>query len=525
MKLLLSSWLELLDTLSTKYWSVFATALIISITFNEINLAYVERNWDESSMVNIYSTVHSSTIWSIDNQFYLPYIENLLNGNGYTLNPDEPELRVRRTPGYPLFYGFFRAFFGAEWAHFLIRYVQVVLFALSAVMVGKISLIVSRSPRVGVVSGFLYALNPFIFSACYFTLPEALYPFLICLGVYLFVLTINKAKPWFLLGSGAVLGLAILTKPIAGVALIAVIAAITFRQFTFNALIRNLKAIVLVCSGVALVISPWAVRNWAVTGEVILTEKFYHEAPMNFGKAHVELRKLTATWTNPANFPTSDLSSELRSNIKNGRRADNEEVIRGFLESWPKTAYQGYSKEELFQAIKALESCFYSKHLAQVEGATLRKDILTLPCEEEVQSEFLHLRKNFKAEAPVSYYLLTPLIMVKELVFNSHLHAVAILNPQDGSRNAWQFGSKALAYLFYSALYVAFFILILVGPIPFWQKAMLSIPAIVLFWVLIFWVRYAEVRYLLVLQPFIIISAGMFAQLAYKRSIQLLKRT
>ena len=49
--------------------------------------------------------LYGATLDSPDNAWYLNQIKNYLDGLGFTIDPLDPIYSVRRTPGYPIFYG------------------------------------------------------------------------------------------------------------------------------------------------------------------------------------------------------------------------------------------------------------------------------------------------------------------------------------------------------------------------------------------------------------------------------------
>lgn len=495
---------------------LFLTALFFAILINELNIAYIEYVNPANKNIGNASLVHSSTVYSIDNSFYLPQIKNLIAGHGYTTDPKEPEMMVRRTPIYPLFYGSIYYLFGEKYCHFIIRYVQVLLFAVSAVLIFFSVYNLFHLKKWALASAYLYALCPFVASYCYFTLPEALYPFLVVLSLFSFSLYFKTKKNQHLVYTGAAIGLAFLTKPTTGVLLIGVLAYLFISLFkNGNKILRAPKK--LLCFAVLIgsffiILLPWTIRNYKITQEIIVAEKYYNNAPMNFGKAHIELRFLTSCWTNPANLSTEVFSNRLIHNIKQNRIEQNKQHIDEYISKWPQHAFKGFNGNDLREAIHSLHDCFIEKEkFKEEQPRSLRKEWLNLECEEIAFQKINDLKNRFIKAAPLDYYVLTPIKTFKEITFNSFLHHLALINYPRNQLNALQFFAKGMAFLLNTMLMLSIIGFILFSKANLAKRMFLFCPFLaLLFALIVFPFRYVEVRYLLPVYPFLTITLAYF---------------
>ena len=198
---------------------------------------------------------------------YEDIARNLLHGSGYALDPAGPPT-IKRLPLYPLLLYATYAVAGEHlWATQL---VQVFLAAVTTWLIFLIGRIVF-SETVGLLAATFFSVHPHLIQYTARPYTETLYVFLICLFAYL-LLDIPGSTPWrHGLIAGGVFGLMTLTKG----------GAIGFPAFFFlgwllhpshrKSLSPLGKYLLLFVIGAAIIVSPWAYRNYALTGRVILT--------------------------------------------------------------------------------------------------------------------------------------------------------------------------------------------------------------------------------------------------------------
>jgi len=492
---------------------IFLLAILSSVLFNEANLNYIQ-SISQTKEIENQRIVHGSTIWSFDNTDYLPFVKNIMNGDGYILLAEDQETRVRRTPVYPIFYGSFYFIFGEKKAHFLIRYAQVFLFAVSAVLVCLSVFHFFKSKKWAIIAGYIYALNPFILFYCYYTLPEALYLFFVVLSIYLFSIYFRKGKLTAIFLCGIASSIAFLTKPTTGVIIISFLSYFIFDK----TLKKNLLPIGILVSGFLTVLSPWVIRNYILTNELIIAEKFYHGSSMTYGRSDAGLRALVACWENPAVLPSENFSNLLLFNINNGKESKNIEAIDHYINNWPSKAFKGYSKEELRSALLLLNKHYIIKQQFHINKPNaLRKEYLNLPTEDDPNNAFKLLRKKFIMNAPLQYYLTTPLTYIKGIIFNSFSHHVDMISPPTVNLNSLQLASKAATYLLHVLFYLSVLYFFILSPFQFKFKALLLAPVVVLMLALVYVFRYVENRYLLPIHPFLVITLSFMVSDIYAR--------
>lgn len=209
---------------------------------------------------------------------YEDIARNLLHGSGYALDPAGPPT-IKRLPLYPLFLYVIYAVAGEHrWA---VQLVQACLAGVTAWLIFLIGRSVF-SETVGLLAAALFSVHPHLVHYTARPYTETLYVLLICLFAYLLLDVPGAAPRRNGLITGAVFGLTLLTKGV----------AIGFPVFFFlgwlldpshrKSLSPLGKYLFCFVIGAATIVSPWAYRNYLLTGRVILTST-WEGAPLYHG--------------------------------------------------------------------------------------------------------------------------------------------------------------------------------------------------------------------------------------------------
>jgi 4-amino-4-deoxy-L-arabinose transferase-like glycosyltransferase len=185
-------------------------------------------------------------------------------GGGYRFFPDTA-LTVMREPGYPLFLaGIFRIFGDSLTA---VKLANLVLVLASAWLVVRITRRVSENQAVIVAAPLLFLLHPGVLVAESRGGVEILFTFCLVLFAFTLYRAMERDRLWAYVACGGALGLTVLVKS-------------TLMLFPFFLLAYLLifirRGILVTCRNVGLmiitmliVLSPWIVRNYALTGRFI----------------------------------------------------------------------------------------------------------------------------------------------------------------------------------------------------------------------------------------------------------------
>ncbi len=194
--------------------------------------------------------------------------DNLAQGNGYRFYPDTAHTLLRE-PGYPIFLAGIYLFLGNRFP--LVMLANMLLALGTAWIMTRIALKVSRSQVVILGTPLLFLFHPGILIAESRGGVEILFAFLVALFVSSLYRAIERNRPLDYVLSGAVLGVAVLAKstlllfPFVLLAYLLIYA----RQRNFQTTICLKVALMLIA--MCVVLSPWIVRNYLLTGQFIPT--------------------------------------------------------------------------------------------------------------------------------------------------------------------------------------------------------------------------------------------------------------
>ena len=190
---------------------------------------------------------------SMDAQNYLEIADNLLAGNGFALGGG-PTTFV--APLYPAFLAVLQAVFGKS--VLAIKLVQAVIGGLSSLLVFDLARRFVR-PGLAFAGAGIFALHPEMIAVTAFLYTETLFIFL-ALCTFISIVRALKQPRWpaFFM-AGVLLGITSLCRgTLYYLPVFLVFLVLLYRQD----LVRRLAGIVLLTAGMAVIIAPWAWRNY-----------------------------------------------------------------------------------------------------------------------------------------------------------------------------------------------------------------------------------------------------------------------
>lgn len=485
------------------------TGFLWAFLINEANISYIRKINPDNSRGAVGSTTFGYTTWSPDDQSYTTQIKNYLEGKDFNVDPNNPELSVRRSPGYPIFFGIHYAIWGEPNTYFVIRYTQILIHLLALVLLGQAIYNLSSNSNWAKVTAFLYAINPFTISYLYSTMTESLSPSYVIFVVFAFSICYKKATSlnYFLLGT--ITAISSLHRPFLGLLLPSLTLALLFnnlRVFKSFSLIR--QQIYLFASlflGVALIFSPWVIRNYFSTnGDIVFLEKYYYGDQMDYGRGHEKFRQWVGHWTNPANFLPETYSNLVRFSYREGNIENVSVITNKFVGDMPDTLFQINSKEDVYDALASLNNCYAEKEAVRKTNPdlTLKEKYDLFNCESVVSQKFENLGNEYRHKVPLNYYVIVPFKTLLSLIFQSGSYAYPVLNPPNREFNFLIIATKGAMYLLNVALFLGFIIFCIAGFRNYPSFVILcSVFIITKLGYLIFINRYSEARYLIPIYP------------------------
>jgi 4-amino-4-deoxy-L-arabinose transferase-like glycosyltransferase len=194
--------------------------------------------------------------------------ENLVRGNGYRFYPDTAKTLMRE-PGYPLFVAGLMLAFGSTLT--AVKLANMFLALVTAWIMTRLARKISTHPLMVIAPPLLFLFHPGTLIAESRGGVEILFTCLIMLfmlGVYA---AIQNNKWWYYLITGAVLGLTVLvrsTPMLFPLFLLVYLLVVERQRIEKLDICRNITVMVL---AMLVVLSPWIIRNYALTGRFVPT--------------------------------------------------------------------------------------------------------------------------------------------------------------------------------------------------------------------------------------------------------------
>lgn len=277
----------------------------------------------ENKVGNFSDSDYSFPVMADDSPGYYELARNIIDQGRFVSVDDKSFPESFRTPGYPLFIAGVLLIFNNN---NLISFIQIILAALSVVWLYKIARLFFDK-KIAIGASLLLLLEP---SAIYYAnlvLSDSLFVFLLLLLIWFFVRSPKSASQelWFKFLAGLILGLATLVRPIGQyLFFILLLYFIVYYFKKFNK--QKFIAIILFILGVALVVSPWMIRNkklfdtWEISSASGLV-LYNYTLPMHYAQANDmtldEARQIFDKQSNKTGNQGYDMSLFLTSELKN----------------------------------------------------------------------------------------------------------------------------------------------------------------------------------------------------------------
>lgn len=248
---------------------------------------------------------------------YLPLAKNIAQGNGFTVDGVTPY--AYKTPGYSVFLAFFYKFFGVFWPAIII---QTILSASLAVLIFKIGENAGFDKKISRLAGMLTAVAPHLIYYGEVYVTEALFAFLLLLGILFFIKFLKEPNLKYSLLAGLFLGLDTLVK-ISTIYLLFVclLAALFFILRSAAEIRKKLVFYFLIFIFIFIaVITPLSIRNYRLFGTFNLNSQgayllyryegasiVYLRDKVSFGEAEEIAREELLSGTGLENIPEHKL--------------------------------------------------------------------------------------------------------------------------------------------------------------------------------------------------------------------------
>ncbi len=199
-----------------------------------------------------------------DTATYLLPILNFLEHGIYQGDLFLEDSKYFRVPVYPLFLGLIHVIFGSTGFDYAVATLQSLFDSLSSVLVYLIIYRIGKLERAAFISALIYATYPFVILWVPISYTETVQLFL--LWVLVVQMLYSSASNTSLILQGALCAILILTKQYLGLLVLLPLVYL----FTSGIHVRKTSALVALALGVTAVMSPWVVRNYIQSGELVV---------------------------------------------------------------------------------------------------------------------------------------------------------------------------------------------------------------------------------------------------------------
>jgi hypothetical protein len=276
---------------------------------------------------------------------YFEIAQNVIAGNGYSMATSSPYTPTSlRTPGY---IGFIIGTWALTSSFVGTALIQLLLACALPILGLRIAQYLTRSRRIGIVTGLILALDPTLTLLSFQFYTETL--FLVLFYAWLLVMFRYFDTPhWIPLVFGAVLlGLATLVKTSTQFIPLIVAGCILWRWGTHEWR-RGILHASLYLVLVSALLTPWIIRNWSVFGVPGLSTQSAYVVYTNFAPAVLSVVK------------GNDLQSEINSFTTYDERAGGAITFRN-ADTYATRAFaviHAYPAASLYVAVKSLSTFF-----------------------------------------------------------------------------------------------------------------------------------------------------------------------
>jgi 4-amino-4-deoxy-L-arabinose transferase-like glycosyltransferase len=208
--------------------------------------------------------IHAAPKEFPDSAIYHQIAVNVCSGKGLT---QDPQTALFRPPGYPLFLAGCYSVFGPNLR--VVGFAQAVLGALTALVIFFLARYLFDDTT-GWIAAAIAAVYPFFVFYSALLLTETLFIALLTGGMALLIHAARSQRLGSAALAGLVLGLGVLTRS-SLIGFIVFVAPFWWLATRARGLGRSAQAYALMLLGLAIVLSPWVIRNYRLTGHLVLT--------------------------------------------------------------------------------------------------------------------------------------------------------------------------------------------------------------------------------------------------------------
>ena len=491
-------------SLAVKYHRYIAIAiallsLVTSFYYNEVNLkALLHDKPADHKVAPIYHWLQTP-----DDPAYLRPAENYYYHHVWKDNNPGRQSYFLRTPGYGLFRYALMRMMGFEKSYFYFRYIQLLVFAFSVLLLYEIALLMGLSMSMSLAIEALYGLSPFAVGFLYHSITEGITPALIIAFVFFLLLGYRRSWPFFFIVASLVMAYIGITRPVLLLFAFALPFAIwwslmglqTWRRFVFI-LLNGLIAFT--------PITIWAYRSYQIAnGYIGIYPIYYVENNSQFRPTH------EAIWRFEKSFGTEgrDFHSVMVPLWRATVKGDTSEThIDSIMMGYPAFVKEDIGEQRLRASYQLYRQSIIYQRTNYPKGTVMPDTIPAI--EQEVIREFDGYTTQINRDHLLWCHVMVPLKVFKEASFHSNLSLYVC---QHTWRGLWWMESLRAFFLILHLLCCLSFIYMLLVAKDKIIRLLFGFVIGAYFFYLCYFFRGLEERYTLPILPLMMI--GLFYSL------------
>ena len=491
---------------------IFIITLISAFFYNEINLNYLKTEFPENVRLQ-------ETIQTADDDSYLSPPNNWLKTGIWKDGSDNSDKRSYfiRPPGYGTFYLFHIFLFGETTALKALKISQLILFALSILLLYKICIRQNINNLITFCLIILYGISPFAIGFLFYTLTEGITPALVIIYLYfitegVFHKNSNKKFHYYIYAS-LTMAIIFTVRPVLaifGLFLFLIILNDFIVKKNFLYTIKHAFIIgIISCS----LFTVWSVRNYNIAGEFVgFHPIYYNESNSIYRKTHQAIWEFYKCWGINNDSFHSLIAPIWNAGIKGDTSIQSLSLA---IEAIPKEVTKDISEKEIINSLKMYQATIIGQKEYLDKKQSMPKDLS--PLEKNTINNFTELKNLFIKTHFLTYHVIVPFKNFVRLAGHSNL-SLGIFQKKWRGNFVMEF-FRLLFFAFHFALITAVFISVFIFRNDLYKLAF-PISAILYIIFICYFLREWEERYTLPLLPVCIINfAYLINHFSYKKKL------
>lgn len=493
--------------------AIFSIAFLSAFAYNQLNLHYLKKS--DNNYLRSGETIKTS-----DDVSYLFPPLNFLENKTWKDNSIKTDIRSYfiRPPGYGIFYLIHVILFGEREALMFLKISQLLLFALSVLLLYKICRRHLINQTISITCTAIYGFTPFAIGFLYYTLTEGITPALVI--IYLYFLTeasfqqINQKKIMFYLCSALTISIIIIIRPVLAILGIFFLFYILYDHKIKANVMSTLKNSLIYGMISFSLFTIWSIRNYEKTNEFVgFHPIYYNESNSIYRKTHQSIWEFYKCW----GIKNEDYHTLINSIWNPGIKGDTSKIhLHLAMKAIPEDVKKIISQTEIINAFKLYQASILLQKLYFEQDKAMPKSLSVI--EFNTIKEFQNFKEKYEKQYFFKYHVLTPVKNFWRLSAHSNL-SLWIFQEKFRGNLIMEF-FRILFYIIHVGILIVLFFSVFVFRKDL-VKLTYPVSALVYLFFLCYILKEWEERYTLPLLPICFINLALLVEALKKKIIYL----